>query len=108
MYYANEGIYGCFLTCLTDPGCYLPSHFKGNHEEVLYNSIIWGPTCAAVDLVIDKIKLPDLSTGDWIYFKDMGSYSFTTATNFNSMPRVQEYFTCEKKLWEQVYQHDQF
>ncbi|XP_052074504.1 ornithine decarboxylase-like isoform X1 [Mytilus californianus] len=104
MYYVNEGIYGSFLTCMTDPGCYVPSHFKDSHEEVLYNSIIWGPTCAAVDLVIDKIKLPDLSTGDWIYFKDMGAYSFTTATNFNSMPRVEEYFTCEKKLWEQVYQ----
>ncbi|XP_063417051.1 ornithine decarboxylase-like [Mytilus trossulus] len=107
MYYVNEGIFGSFLTCLIDPGCNVPSHFKDNHEEVLYNSTIWGPTSTAVDLIIDNIKLPDLSPGDWIYFKDMGAYSFTTATNFNSMPRVEEYFICERKLWEQVYQHDQ-
>lgn len=82
--------------------------FKGNPEEVLYNSTIWGPTSAAVDLVIDKIKLPDLSTGDWIYFKDVGAYSYTTATNFNSMPRVEEFFTCEKNLWYSVLLYNNF
>ncbi|XP_076107548.1 ornithine decarboxylase-like isoform X2 [Mytilus galloprovincialis] len=103
MYVINDGIYGCFFECFIDPRCYVPSHFKSIDKE-LYNSTIWGPTCDALDLIIDNVKLPDLSTGDWIYFKDMGAYSFPTISTFNNMPRVNEFYTCERKLWEEVYQ----
>ncbi|XP_063448000.1 ornithine decarboxylase-like [Mytilus trossulus] len=102
VYYVNDGIYGCFLLCLTDPGCFVPSHFKDTDAE-LYTSTIWGPTCDSLDLVIDNVKLPELTSGDWIFFKDMGAYSFATASSFNSMPKIKEYFICEKRLWEQVY-----
>lgn len=68
-------------------------------DKELYNSTIWGPTCDALDLIIDNVQLPDLSTGDWIYFKDMGAYSFPTISTFNNMPRVKEFYTCERNLW---------
>ncbi|XP_052077878.1 ornithine decarboxylase-like [Mytilus californianus] len=103
MYIINDGIYGCFFACFVDPRCYVPSHFKSIDEE-LYNSTIWGPTCDALDLIIDNVKLPELSTGDWIYFKDMGAYSFPNISSFNNMPRVKEFYICERKLWEEIYQ----
>ncbi|CAC5405947.1 E4.1.1.17 [Mytilus coruscus] len=106
MYYINDGIYGCFFDCLLYPGWFIPSHFKDDDEKV-FDSIIWGPTCDAVDLIIENIKLPDLKRGEWIYFKNMGAYAFQCVTSFNSMPKVKEYFICERVLWEEIYPLEQ-
>ncbi|CAG2196550.1 E4.1.1.17 [Mytilus edulis] len=106
MYYVNDGIYGCFFDCLLYPGWFVPSHFKDADEKV-YDSIIWGPTCDAVDLIIENIKLPELKRGEWVYFKNMGAYAFQCVTSFNSMPKVKEYFICERVLWEEIYPLEQ-
>ncbi|XP_076105710.1 ornithine decarboxylase-like [Mytilus galloprovincialis] len=106
MYYVNDGIYGCFFDCLLYPGWFVPSHFKDDDEKV-YDSAIWGPTCDAVDLIIENINLPDLKRGEWIYFKNMGAYAFQCVTSFNSMPKVKEYFICERVLLEEIYPLEQ-
>jgi ornithine decarboxylase len=47
---------------------------KCSSTETLYKSIIWGPTCDALDMIIQDFMLPELAVGDWIYFKDMASF----------------------------------
>jgi ornithine decarboxylase len=50
-------------------------------------------------MIIQDFMLPELAVGDWIYFKDMGAYTMATASNFNNMPPVKQYFICSRKLW---------
>ena len=107
MYYVNNGVHGDFNVAVTDPGCFVPLHLKKcSSTETLYKSIIWGPTCDALDMIIQDFMLPELAVGDWIYFKDMGAYTMTITSNFNNMPPVKQYFICSRKLWEELYTSD--
>ena len=57
----------------------------------LYKSTIWGPTCDCTDEVCET-HLPELETGDWLYFKDMGAYTESAASTFNGMTRPKSYY----------------
>lgn len=46
-------------------------------------STIWGPTCDNMDVVLKKIRLPQLKIGDWIVFENMGAYTISIACEFN-------------------------
>nr|XP_039261224.1 ornithine decarboxylase-like [Styela clava] len=46
------------------------------------NSKLWGPVMTCIDKVIDNIILPELEIGDWIFWRNMGVYSFACSTRF--------------------------
>lgn len=54
MYYLNDGVYGSFNAILYDHQQIKVQHFYSNKEESLplYPSVLWGPTCDALDKVI--------------------------------------------------------
>ena len=65
-----------------------------------YKSVLWGPTCDSNDRICDR-ELPELEVGDWIYFNEMGSYSYTITTQFNSIERpALYYYIRESKRFE--------
>lgn len=49
-------------------------------------STLWGPTCSAVDQIVEKALLPQLHIDDCIIFENMGAYTFVMSTNFNGFP----------------------
>lgn len=51
MYFINDGVYGSFNCNLTDHKALFPMTLKGSDEKT-FRSIIWGPTCDALDQVI--------------------------------------------------------
>lgn len=67
--------------------------------DILYSSSIWGPTCDGLDCILQECKLPELRSGDWIYFRDMGAYTIASASGFNGMPPPRQYFVCAVGLW---------
>ncbi|XP_063441540.1 ornithine decarboxylase-like [Mytilus trossulus] len=103
MYYVNDGVYGSFNCLLYDHAAVVPSLLKNYDEDMLYTSSIWGPTCDGLDCIMPECKLPELRSGDWIYFRDMGAYTLASASTFNGMPAPTQYFVCQMDLWEEVY-----
>lgn len=71
----------------------------------VYNSSVWGPTCDGLDCILRDTKLPELNEGDWVFFKDMGSYTVAAGSCFNGIPRPRVYYIAEVNPHPQVYDH---
>ncbi|KAK3585248.1 hypothetical protein CHS0354_006294 [Potamilus streckersoni] len=109
MYYINDGVYGSFNSRINDR--------DHDHIEVLvprdqetslkYECSLWGPTCDSQDCIKEKIHLPELNIGDWLYFPFMGSYTTVLASSFNGMPRPIHYYYCLADVWHEVYPKEQ-
>ena len=82
-----------FLSLVCIQGGSMP-HTSGQ----MYPSTIWGPTACATDKIAD-IELPELNVGDWLFFRNMGNYTVSAATNFNGFSKAFKhiYFASESK-----------
>jgi ornithine decarboxylase len=97
LYYLSDGIYGSFnnistyLTIAHSPLNTLPVFDHAVPEPNVMRSpglnkdaskdtadatgkaCLFGPTCDSIDVICKDIELPDLSIGDWLYFRDVRS-----------------------------------
>lgn len=87
MYFINDGVYGSFNCNIYDRSrkVVVPIPVKPFAGPV-YKSIIWGPTCDALDQVCEKVDLPDMEIDDLILFENMGAYTVPIASPFNGFP----------------------
>jgi len=99
MYYVNDGVYGSFNCLMYDHATVEPTLLKNHPGELLYSSSVWGPTCDGLDCVLESCLLPELSTGDWIVFRDMGAYTMAAASTFNGMPKPRCYYVAHETYW---------
>jgi len=89
MYYINDGVYASFNCLFYDHAECTPVLLKGDEltsELKLYKSSIWGPTCDGLDVVVKECFLPELNTGEFMVFKNMGAYTISGAVAFNGIP----------------------
>ena len=70
--------------------------FSGERQFV---SSIWGPTCDGLDCIRQTCLLPQLDSGDWLVFKDMGAYTMCAASNFNGMPKPRSFYVAKETHW---------
>ncbi len=63
----------------------LPAQKK--RTENLEEVTIAGKCCESGDILIEKIELPELKTGDLIVVPATGAYTFAMASNYNGIPR---------------------
>lgn len=101
MYYVNDGVYGSFNCLLYDHAeveaeLVEPEEYEGDHR---YTSSIWGPTCDGIDVIKESTLLPELESGEWLIFRDMGAYTMCAASNFNGMPKPRCYYTMAEHQW---------
>lgn len=83
-YYTNDGVYGSFNCILFDQ--FKPKILPYNERDgVLYDSVVFGPTCDSLDTIDNDIKLPELAIGEWLYVENMGAYSSSSSTTFNGL-----------------------
>jgi ornithine decarboxylase len=101
MYYVNDGVYGSFNCILFDHATVKPILFDEERFEndPRFKSSLWGPTCDGLDCIIKECLLPELNTGDWILFNDMGAYTMSAASNFNGMPKPKCYHIMNETHW---------
>ena len=60
---------------------------------------LYGPTCDSSDFMKGPFNLPDsVREGDWIEISQMGAYSTTMRTNFNSFFSEPKVFIVDKKI----------
>ena len=81
IYYLDDGVYGSI-------GCKIFDHAKVNiksskHDDQLFESTLYGPTCDSFDLIEESIYLPDLNVGDKLYIENFGAYTTASASSFN-------------------------
>ena len=84
-YYLDDGVYGCFSGQLFDHAQYPIESLRTGGE--LKPSVLAGPTCDSVDVIVEKIMLPKLKAGDLIIGRAMGAYTWATASEFNFFPK---------------------
>ncbi|XP_054738021.1 ornithine decarboxylase 1-like [Anastrepha obliqua] len=84
MYYVNDGVYGSFNCVLYDHQEVTAQHFLEENESLKkFKTLIWGPTCDALDKITENAYLPNLTCGDLIGFPNMGAYTVPIASPFN-------------------------
>jgi len=101
MYYLNDGVYGSFNCILFDHATVHPTLFDEERfeNEPRYTCSLWGPTCDGLDCIVKECRLPELVTGDWIVFNDMGAYTMSAASTFNGMPKPKCYHVMGEQQW---------
>ena len=51
-------------------------------------SVLAGPTCDSIDVIHEHLELPKLEVGDLIVGREMGAYTWASASEFNFFPRA--------------------
>jgi ornithine decarboxylase len=84
-YYLDDGLYGSYSGQLFDHAKYPVSVLR---EGELLESVLAGPTCDSIDVIDDRILLPELEVGDLVVGRMMGAYTWASATDFNFFKRA--------------------
>ena len=95
IYYINDGIYGTFNAIVFDQKI-IDVHYLhmtqlmdekqtevSSRSKQRVKSVIFGPTCDSLDCVAHAIDLPLLDVDDILWFPNVGSYTSSSASNFN-------------------------
>ncbi len=86
-YYLDDGLYGSFSGQMFDHARY-PLDALVSSSGPKYPSVLAGPTCDSIDVIDEDIDLPLLDVGDLIVGRQMGAYTWASASEFNFFPRA--------------------
>jgi ornithine decarboxylase len=101
MYYLNDGVYGSFNCILFDHATVQAELFDEERfaNAPRYGSSLWGPTCDGLDCIVQSCPMPELQTGDWLLFHNMGAYTLSAASTFNGMPKPRLHYVMHETEW---------
>jgi ornithine decarboxylase len=85
-YYLDDGMYGSYSGQMYDHAKYPVEALAAPGET--YPSVLAGPTCDSIDIISEALDLPKLSVGDLIVGREMGAYTWASASDFNFFPRA--------------------
>src|ERR1700722_17461179 len=85
-YYLDEGLYGSYSGQMYDHAKYPVEALAAPGET--YPSVLAGPTCDSIDIISEALDLPMLTVGDLIVGREMGAYTWASASDFNFFPRA--------------------
>ncbi len=85
-YYLDDGLYGSYSGQVYDHGAYPLEALVAPGET--YPSVLAGPTCDSIDVINEHLELPKLEVGDLVVGREMGAYTWASASEFNFFPRA--------------------
>jgi ornithine decarboxylase len=85
-YYLDDGLYGTYSGQMYDHAKYPVEALAAPGET--YPSVLAGPTCDSIDIISEALDLPKLTVGDLIVGREMGAYTWASASDFNFFPRA--------------------
>jgi ornithine decarboxylase len=85
-YYLDDGLYGSYSGQIYDHSKYPIEALAASGET--HPSVLAGPTCDSIDVIGEDLHLPHLDVGDVIVGRDMGAYTWASASDFNFFPRA--------------------
>ncbi|CAK9832707.1 Antizyme inhibitor 2 [Anthophora retusa] len=101
MYYMSCGVYNCFIEELLNLKARLPIPLDKPASDEKFVSSVWGPTCDSLDCILKDVMLQEFHIGDWLLWKDMGSYSISVSSPFNGFNAPKIYPFARKTQWEE-------
>lgn len=101
VYYMNDGVYGSFVGKLFGNNITAPSVHKMSLtlDEPVFSSSLWGPSCDALDQVVERCLLPELSVGDWLIFRNMGASGQEGPAPLSDTDQPPVYYTISTDDW---------
>ena len=93
-YYLDDGVYGGYSGTIFDHAAYPMTVFSDDPQR--HDSVLAGPTCDSIDVVLETTAMPPLDIGDLLVGRLMGAYSIAHATEFNSIPKPKLVVTGER------------
>ncbi|MGH8254537.1 MAG: type III PLP-dependent enzyme, partial [Steroidobacteraceae bacterium] len=84
-YYLDDGLYGSYSGQLYDHARYPVAVLR---DGPLLPSVLAGPTCDGIDVIAEALQLPKLNIGDLVIGRQMGAYTWATASTFNFFPKA--------------------
>jgi ornithine decarboxylase len=84
-YYLDDGLYGSYSGQLYDHARYPVTVLR---DGPLFPSVLAGPTCDGIDVIAEALQLPKLNIGDLVIGRQMGAYTWATASTFNFFPKA--------------------
>lgn len=101
LYYLSDGVFGSFVGKLL--GNIIPSptvhKMSLSADEPVFSSSLWGPSCDALDQVVEHCLLPELSVGDWLIFKNMGASGHEETAVISGAEKPAVYYTISESSW---------
>jgi ornithine decarboxylase len=85
-YYLDDGLYGSYSGQMYDHAKYPVEALAAS--GVTHPSVLAGPTCDSIDIICEAADLPELDVGDLIVGREMGAYTWASASDFNFFPRA--------------------
>ena len=85
-YYLDDGVYGAFSGQIYDHMRYPLEIFSDAPGR--FPSVLAGPTCDSIDIIAEKVDLPELQIGDLVAGHMMGAYTTASATDFNLLKKA--------------------
>ncbi|XP_036148058.1 ornithine decarboxylase isoform X4 [Monomorium pharaonis] len=100
MYYMNCGVFNSFLDELLGIQARAPQLLSEPASKEKFLSSIWGPTADSYDLILKDVMLPECHIGDWLIWKNMGSYTIAISCTFNGFPIPTVFPFIRKSQWK--------
>jgi ornithine decarboxylase len=85
-YYLDDGLYGSYSGQVYDHANYPVAALVPGGKT--YPSVLAGPTCDSIDVINEHLDLPKLEVGDLVVGREMGAYTWASASEFNFFPRA--------------------
>jgi ornithine decarboxylase len=85
-YYLDDGLYGSYSGQVYDHAAYPVEALVKPGKT--FPSVLAGPTCDSIDVINEHLELPKLDLGDLIVGREMGAYTWASASEFNFFPRA--------------------
>jgi ornithine decarboxylase len=85
-YYLDDGLYGSYSGQVYDHAHYPVAALVPDAKT--YPSVLAGPTCDSIDVINEHLDLPKLDMGDLVLGREMGAYTWASASEFNFFPRA--------------------
>jgi ornithine decarboxylase len=85
-YYLDDGLYGSYSGQLYDHARYPVEPLRNGGQR--FPSVLAGPTCDSIDVIAENLMLPLLKAGDLIIGRQMGAYTWASASDFNFFPKA--------------------
>ena len=89
-YYLDDGLYGSYSGQMYDHARYPIEALAAmsTPDGARYPSVLAGPTCDSIDVVSETLDLPLLEIGALVIGREMGAYTWASASDFNFFPRA--------------------
>jgi ornithine decarboxylase len=100
-YYINDSVYGSFNCKIFDYATFQFDIYRRGQEYstldykkvwrsggfscATFESTIFGATCDSLDVVMEKVMIPELYVGDVLRFHEMGAYTYSASSQFNGI-----------------------